>query len=972
MSRRKSRELALQVLYQIDLTNTDPQEAFNLFCQSFKTSEDLKPFAKRLIDGVYKYKEEIDGLIKTYSEHWELSRMSAVDRNILRLGIFELIHCQDIPPKVTLNETIELAKKYGSEDSGAFVNGILDTVHLKMCKPEVTAFSESRHSIVDRYHPEKIEKKWQAFWEEKRLFRVRDVSQKPKYYVLEMFPYPSGKIHMGHVRNYTIGDVIARYKIMRGYNVLHPMGWDAFGMPAENAAIKEGVHPAKWTTDNINYMRNQLKAMGFGYDWQREIATCDPSYYKWEQLFFLKMYERGLAYKKKSKVNWCASCETVLANEQVEAGLCWRCESTVTQRELDQWFFKITDYAEELLKDCNKLAGWPERVLAMQRNWIGRSEGCEINFPLENSQNTIKVFTTRQDTVFGATFLSLAPEHPQAIELSKGTPQESIVKEFIEKVREEEPAKRIEAISKEGVFTGTYCINPLTQGRIPIYVANFVLMEYGTGAVMAVPAHDQRDFEFAKKYKIPIVVVIQPPGKILNAETMQEAYVAEGILVNSGEFSGMESPKARDAIAEYLRVVNLGGKAVSYRLRDWGISRQRYWGVPIPTVYCEKCGTVPVPLEDLPVVLPLDVEIRETGGSPLVGISNFVNTTCPCCGDFARREVDTMDTFVDSSWYFARYTCPDSNKVPLDKDKIAYWMPVDQYIGGIEHAILHLLYARFFTKVLRDLGWICLDEPFTNLLTQGMVLKDGAKMSKSKGNVVDPDEMVVKYGADTVRMFCLFASPPERDLDWTDTGVEGSFRFLHRVWRLVIDAISDISEVEFYAADSLLEGSLRNLHRKTHQTIKKVTEDIEERFHFNTAVASLMELLNEIQTFRAEVRRDTPYLSVLREAIESLVILLSPMAPHICEELWQRLGHKETILRLPWPIHSEESLKEETKVVVVQINGKVRARLSIKADASDEEIKEEALGFGRVKSLIQDKPIKKVFVVQKKLVNIVV
>ena len=975
MSRRKSRELALQVLYQIDITHLASQEAFTLFTQSFKTSESLRPFSIRLIEGVCKHKEEVDNLIQKHSEHWHLDRMSVVDRNILRIGIFEIIYCQDIPPKVTINEAVELAKKYGSEDSGAFVNGILDNIHLTIYKKQTPAVSVTAdHTMSTKYDSKMIERKWQSFWEEKGLFWAKEDPSRAKYYVLEMFPYPSGKIHMGHVRNYTIGDVVARYKMMRGYNVLHPMGWDAFGMPAENAAISEGIHPAKWTMDNINYMRNQLKAMGFSYDWKREISTCDPSYYKWEQLLFIKMFEKGLVYKKKGTVNWCESCETVLANEQVSAsGRCWRCESPVIPRELDQWFFKITHYTEELLEYCDKLLGWPERVLVMQRNWIGRSEGCEIHFPLKNSDTHIKVFTTRQDTVFGATFLSLALEHPFVSRLSKETPQQSGVREFIERVKREEVARRADQYTeKEGVFTGAYCINPMTQEPIPIYVANFVLMEYGTGAIMAVPAHDQRDFEFAKKYGISIQVVVQPPGKTLNLDTMEEAYVDEGILVNSGQFSGMESVKAREAIAEYLESIGMGGKEVSYKLRDWGISRQRYWGVPIPIVYCDKCGTVPVPLEHLPVLLPMDVEVSGVGGFPLANVPDFVNTTCPNCAGPAKREVETMDTFVDSSWYFARYTCPDSDKAPLDKDKITYWMPVDQYIGGIEHAILHLLYARFFTRVLRDLGWMKWDEPFTNLLTQGMVLKDGAKMSKSKGNVVDPDEMIAKYGADTVRIFCLFAAPPERDLDWTDVGVEGSHRFLHRVWRLVTDAIPDISHAKSYAGDGLLEGSLRNLHRRTHQTIKKVTEDIEKRFHFNTAVASLMELLNDIHTFRTEAKEDTLSLSVLREAIESLVIFLSPMAPHICEELWERLGHKECIIRSPWPRYSEEAIKEEIKVVVIQINGKVRARISVNADADDEEVKDKALSSERIKSLIQDKPIKKVFVVQKKLVNIVV
>ena len=704
----------------------------------------------------------------------------------------------------------------------------------------------------ERYNPEAIERKWQAYWEENQLFRSVEDPTKEKYYLLEMYPYPSGAIHMGHMRNYSIGDVVARYKIMKGYNVLHPMGWDAFGMPAENAAIESGVHPARWTYENIDTMRRQLKRMGFSYDWEREIATCDAEYYRWEQWFFLKMFERGLAYKKRSLVNWCPSCQTVLANEQVEAGLCWRCESEVTEKELDQWFLKISDYAENLLEYCDRLPGWPERVLRMQRNWIGKSEGAEIRFPLENSEEAIPVFTTRQDTVFGATFMTLAPEHPLTLELSKGRSQERDVRQFVERVKRQSMAGRTaEDTEKEGVFIGAYCLNPMTGMKMPIHAGNFVLMEYGTGAVMAVPAHDQRDFEFAKRYGLPVIVVIQPPDTPLSAETMTEAYVGEGTLVNSGQFNDMDSVAAREAIVRHLEAKALGKRSVNYRIRDWGISRQRYWGAPIPIIYCPRCGMQPVPEEDLPVVLPHDVEFTGKGGSPLAECQDFVETRCPQCDGDARRETDTMDTFVESSWYFDRFASPRYDQGPLDKEKVDYWMPVDQYIGGIEHAILHLLYSRFFARVLRELGLVKDKEPFTRLLTQGMVIKDGAKMSKSRGNIVDPEYLVAKYGADTARMFCLFASPPEKDLDWSDQGVEGSFRFLSRVWRLVYENHGWIKGAEPYSHEAPIERDLRELRGKVHKTIKKVGEDI-ERFHFNTAISAIMELVNALYQFESK------------------------------------------------------------------------------------------------------------------------
>jgi leucyl-tRNA synthetase len=728
-----------------------------------------------------------------------------------------------------------------------------------------------------KYEPKDIEAKRQAGWEKNRTFCVSEDFGRKKYYLLEMFPYPSGKIHMGHVRNYTIGDVVARYKRMKGFNVLHPMGWDSFGMPAENAAIDHGIHPAIWTNDNIANMRSQLKRMGFSYDWERELSTCEPEYYHWEQLFFLWMYDRNLVYKKTSTVNWCPQCQTVLANEQVEGGLCWRCSTEIVEKTLDQWFFRITHYVEELLEYCDKLPGWPERVLTMQKNWIGKSYGCEISFPMADGGGDIKVFTTRQDTIFGATFMLIAAEHPLVMELVKGKSVEREVTAFVDKVKKQDRLMRTsEYYEKEGCFLESYCLNPVTNQRMPIFAANFVLADYGTGCVMAVPTHDQRDFEFAERYNLSRIVVIQPPDRPLDPQTMKEAYVDEGVLVNSGPFNGMENMKALDAIAAHLESLGRGEKTIEYRLRDWGISRQRYWGAPIPMLNCNHCGTVPVPEKDLPVVLPMDVEITGEGGSPLAKAKTFVETICPSCGGPAKRETDTMDTFVESSWYFDRFCSPHFNKKPgLDRKAVDYWMPVDQYIGGIEHAIMHLLYARFYTKVLRDFGVVGVDEPFTNLLTQGMVIKESMrcsehgylfpdevkdgrcihcsreaiigkieKMSKSLKNVVEPNDLIDRYGADTARMFCLFAAPPEKDLEWSDLGVDGSFRFLNRTWRIVMDYLDDIQDVEAYHGMEVFDGDLKSLRRKTHQTIKKVTSDIEDRFHFNTAVSAVMELVN--------------------------------------------------------------------------------------------------------------------------------
>ena len=819
-----------------------------------------------------------------------------------------------------------------------------------------------------KYVPSEIEAKWQQQWDMNKTFKVTEDPAKQKYYLLEMFPYPSGRIHMGHVRNYSIGDVVGRFKRMRGLNVLHPMGWDAFGMPAENAAIKNNSHPAAWTYENMAYMRDQLKQMGFSYDWDRELATCDVSYYRWEQKLFVEMYKKGLAYKKQSFVNWCPSCETVLANEQVEDGGCWRCDTEVVQKELEQWFFKITDYAEELLDFTNKLPGWPERVLVMQRNWIGKSTGCEIDFALDGRDGAIRVFTTRPDTLFGATFMSLAPEHPLALDLT-APERRAEVEAFIDKVKKTDRiARTADDQEKEGVFTGSYCINPTNGRKMPVYLANFVLVEYGTGAVMAVPTHDQRDFEFAKKYELPLVVVIQSEGETLDPTTMTAAYTEAGIMVNSAQFNGQKSDAAKDAIATWLEGQGKGKKTVNFRLRDWGVSRQRYWGSPIPIIYCDCCGVVPVPDNDLPVVLPRDVHFTGEGGSPLATLESFTRVDCPLCGKPARRETDTMDTFVESSWYFLRYCCPDFEGGMLDKARAQYWMSVDQYIGGIEHAVLHLLYARFFTKVMRDLGYVDVDEPFTNLLTQGMVIKDGAKMSKSKGNVVDPDALIKRYGADTARLFSLFAAPPEKDLDWNEQGVDGCYRFLNRVWKLVHEQLESVSAAQ--ALDlSALSDEERNLRRAVHKTLKKVTEDIDERFHFNTAIAAVMELMNTLQG----ARLNSPQAAaVMKEALELVVVMLAPFVPHITEELWQQLGHTTPLSATAWPAWDSEAVVDEELLVVVQVNGKLRSKLSVAVGLDEESIKQMALADDKVKVFTDGLQVRKVIYVPGKLVNIVV
>jgi leucyl-tRNA synthetase len=864
--------------------------------------------------------------------------------------------------------------------------------------------------MEERYRSAAIEEKWQRLWEERGAFRAAENAGKPKYYVLEMFPYPSGRIHMGHVRNYSIGDVVARYKRMRGFDVLHPMGWDAFGLPAENAAIERGVHPEAWTQENILYMKTQLRRMGLSYDWEREIATCHPEYYRWNQWIFLQFYKKGLAYKKNSFVNWCPSCETVLANEQVVDGACWRCDSIVVQKELEQWFFRITDYAEELLQDLNKLARWPDKVLTMQRNWIGKSTGAEIDFPLVGHEGALRIFTTRADTIFGATFVSLAVEHPLAPTLSRGTRQERAVAEFIERIGKISQARRGEdETEKEGVFTGAHCRNPFTGEDIPIYLANFVLMEYGTGAVMAVPAHDQRDFEFARKYDLPVRVVIQPADQVLDSAAMTEAYVDDGVMVESGEFSGLANVAGKDKIAEHTEIKGWGKKQIRYRLRDWGVSRQRYWGTPIPIIYCTKCGTVPVPESDLPVELPKDVPFTGKGGSPLRESKSFSTVRCPQCGGTARRETDTMDTFVDSSWYFLRYTSARFDAAPFDSEKARRWMPVDQYIGGVEHAVLHLLYARFFTKALRDLGLAEVDEPFTNLLTQGMVSKETyrcpehgwlfpgdligsekegwqcaqcgrpvaigrvEKMSKSKRNIIDPEDLISRYGADTARLFTLFAAPPEKDLEWSDQGVEGAYRFLSRLWRLIVQerALWDRAGALNGGSDEL-SVELRDLRRAVHRTIKKVTEDIEGRFHFNTAIAAIMELFNALSAAAQRSDDSSASAAVRKHGLETLILLLAPFVPHMASELWCELGHGERVDEVAWPSYSADALEEEQLLIIVQVNGKVRGKITVPADMTQERIEAHALVDPKVAGLLDGKKVRRVVYVPRRLVNIVV
>jgi len=829
----------------------------------------------------------------------------------------------------------------------------------------------------NKYDFRAIEAKWQELWRKEASYKVTEDDPREKYYVLEMFPYPSGRIHMGHVRNYSIGDVIARYKRLRGFNVLHPMGWDAFGLPAENAAQKNNTHPARWTYDNIDYMRNQLRQLGLSYDWDREIATCNPAYYRWEQLIFLQMYEKGLVYQKNTTVNWCNSCQTVLANEQVIDGTCWRCDELVTPRQMNGWFFKITDYAEELLRDLDKLSGWPEKVVTMQRNWIGKSQGLTCDFSVEGSEERLTIFTTRPDTIFGVTFMSIAPEHPLVEILIEGSDRKEEIQAFIAAIiQEKQQQKPDDEQEKKGIFTGRYCINPFNGDKVPIYVANFVLMGYGTGAVMAVPAHDQRDFEFARKYNLAVKPVVIPEGLSLTGAEMETAQTEPGLLADSGTFTGIISTTAKQAIIDHATENGFGAAHTTYRLRDWGISRQRYWGAPIPMIHCDTCGVQPVPIDQLPVVLPEDSDADQTSAinscAPLAQRESFVNTTCPSCGGKARRETDTMDTFVESSWYFARYTCPRHTEAPIDRAKAAHWLAVDQYIGGVEHAILHLLYSRFFTKVLRDLGYLNIDEPFTNLLTQGMVIKDGSKMSKSKGNVVDPNDLINEYGADTVRLFSLFAAPPEKDLEWNAKGVEGAFRFLGRIHRFVMGHKELLA-----ASDDKIEircAADQALHRKTHQTIQRVTSNIENNFHFNTAISGVMELFNTLNTLApmdGSGEREALTPALIHEAVRTILLLLSPMVPHFCAELWQQIGQPRSIDQAQWPELDVEAAKEDELTIIIQVNGKVRSRLLVPADMDDETIKEMAMTDRNVQKIINGGPVKKIIVVQKKLVNIV-
>jgi leucyl-tRNA synthetase len=849
---------------------------------------------------------------------------------------------------------------------------------------------------VADYNPRDLDKKWQQRWVADRAFEPTEDSSKPKFYCLEMFAYPSGHAHVGHVRNYIIGDVIARTRRMRGYNVLHPFGWDAFGLPAENAAIKNGIHPEVSTLDNIAHMKGQLQRLGISYAWDREIATCAPDYYHWNQWLFLRMYERGLAYRRKSTVNWCESCQTVLANEQVVDGGCWRCGTIVTTRELEQWFFRITAYADELLEGLAGLEAWPDKVLTMQRNWIGRSEGARLRFPIVEADDTsgtraVDVFTTRADTVFGATFVTLGPEHPLVEAFAAESPEPQTMRGEANRFRTQDRIARMSgAIEKEGFFTGRFAINPFTQERVPIWVANFVVGDYGTGAVMAVPAHDERDFEFARKYSLPVRVAVVPADAAgrspIGAST--EPFTDYGVLVGSGEYDGLTSQEAQIRIADAAQKRGIGERTVQYRLKDWGISRQRYWGTPIPMIYCERDGIVPVPDDQLPVLLPRITEFTGRGDSPLAHVPEFVEVVCPTCGGPARRETDTMDTFVDSSWYFYRFCDPKNTQLPFDPAKSRYWMPVDFYSGGVEHAILHLIYSRFFTRVFRDLGMADDSEPFTQLLTQGMVLKDGAVMSKSKGNVVDPDTMIDKYGADALRLYVMFVAPPEKEVEWADTGLEGSFRFLARVWRIVDQWAETVGGEGITLEGCECNAAERALRRKTHDTIRRVTADIEERQHLNTAVSALMELVNELYAFTEGTHMGAPgrrvsetavveaerieTVAAIKEAVEALVLMLSPFAPHTAEELWASLGHPQSLTAAPWPAFDPQVARADEIVVPVQVNGRLRSRLTVPADASEEQLRNAALADPAVQGYTAGKTVRKVVIAGSRLVNVVV
>jgi leucyl-tRNA synthetase len=814
------------------------------------------------------------------------------------------------------------------------------------------------------YNFTEIERKWQTRWQEKAVFKTPKDPAKKKFYLLEMFPYPSGRLHMGHVRNYTIGDLMSRFMTMKGFNVLHPMGWDSFGLPAENAAIQNNIPPFKWTGDNIEHMKTQFARLGFSYDWNREVATYKPEYYRWNQWVFCKMFEKGLAYRKNAPVNWCPQCSTVLANEQVEDGKCWRCESDVTQKELSQWFFKITDYADELLKGHEELKeGWPERVLTMQRNWIGKSHGLLINFKLETGED-FPIFTTRPDTVYGVTYMVIAPEHPF---LDGVTNPE--VRDFINRFKSQSLIDRLaEDKEKEGIDTGIRVINPFNGDRVPLYVGNFVLMEYGTGMIMSVPAHDSRDFAFAKKYGIPIKLVIDNPAAPIDVDAMTDAYVEDGVNVNSGPFNGLINRETIEKISDYAGKEGIGRREVNFRIKDWLISRQRYWGCPIPAVYCDRCGIRTVPEKDLPVALPTEVDFKGSSHSPLASMESFISTTCPDCGGPARRETDTMDTFVDSSWYFAKFASPKSSG--MFDEEVNYWMPVDQYIGGIEHAVLHLLYARFFTRVLHDLGLLDCREPFSRLLTQGMVIKDGAKMSKSKGNVVDPDAIIKQYGADTVRLFMLFASPPDKDLDWSDKGVEGAFRFINRVWRMLV------KYREFYTKEPLagepLEGALKTVRTELHRTVKIITNDISERLQYNTAIARMMELINIIYQVDEKEFGTPSGRKVISEVFTKLIPILNVFVPHAAEEMWEMLGNAPFLYHQPWPAYVEELTLRDEIELVFQVNGKIRSKVQAPASITKDEMEKMALEDPRVKGFIEGKPIVKKIVVPGKLVNIVV
>jgi len=817
--------------------------------------------------------------------------------------------------------------------------------------------------MKEKLYPfDQIEKKWQAHWESSGLFKMDPASKKKKYYCLVMFPYPSGRLHVGHGRNYIIGDAVARYKIMKGYNVLSPIGWDAFGLPAENAAIKGGLHPKESTLKNISVMKAQLHQWGIGYDWQREVASCLPDYYKWTQWIFLKLFEQGLAYKKKAAVNWCTSCNTVLANEQVIEGSCERCGSKVIEKDLEQWFFRITDYAQRLLDDISLLDKWPERVRTMQANWIGRSVGVNIDFPVEGEDITLTCYTTRVDTIFGATYMVIAPEHPDILKLIEKSPERDKIRCFIDSIKNRpRPGHILDNTKKQGMFTGRYVINPVNNIRIPLWIADYVIMEYGTGAVMAVPCHDQRDFEFAKAYNLPLKTVILNPDQKSSHSEEECAYEGDGIMADSGQFTGMPNRQAMDKITRWMEEKGTGKRTVHFRIRDWLISRQRYWGAPIPIIYCNRCGISAVPEKDLPVLLPDKVDFKPRGDSPLSGVKEFVNTKCPVCKGPARREIDTMDTFVDSSWYFLRYLSPDDNSKPFDKKLADAWLPVDQYIGGVEHAILHLLYSRFITKALFDLGYIGFKEPFGALFTQGMIIKDGAKMSKSKGNVVSPDDLIARYGADTVRLYTLFIGPPEKDAEWNDAAVEGAYRFLGRLWKLAIRAN------ELKGTDKVLTAESRELERKAHQTIRKVTNDIEGDFKFNTAISAVMELVNKAY---AAIEKGSTYY--IEDAVKNAVLILAPFVPHIAEELWHRLGNSNSVFNEKWPSYDEEKAKEDVLTIPVMVNGKLRSRITIEECASKEQIESAALSDCRVKDFIKQGSIKKIIMAEKKLVNIVI